>query len=658
MKLFANSDTMLSNNGMLRKLPDILLVLLFIYLGEGLIQNPVFGLAAGLLAVFWEIFTWTASFHNGIAQSRGAKITGAVMLLSVLGVNAALFIVFPGITGLRGCAVLFIASAMMLLKCLLSRIVSSRAVSRARYTVLLTVIHTVFAALFTVLFALELPESYIPSAIVGYIFIDFIKYIRIIKHPALQKNKSTAISTVSSYRLFSQMSLYVSISFYLAIFMFMGYIITMPGEAGINSYALLLAWICVIGLFVFLFYKIIRRIPFKATVGVFIAGALSWIFSFYKLLNASGIVDGLLWSGFFAAGLALIYSALYRQNESFRQVSCIIDEDISLDSLMQSTDLVQTVAFSFAAVVLLAVLIIRPYSFTDPYEARLFSASSILLPFIFIALGIIMALRQPLDASSLDKLSRVRDGRGDSEMKQYLQNILVKKYRKRYGVRIISFFIKPFIYHKVYGRENVEEAALPAVFVCNHGEIYGPVTAVTHLPYYFRPWSQAKMLSYKEAKEYIYSNTMIHYKLPRFIKRAAASVAARAASWALNSFDPVPVYLGNIREVYKTMQASVQVLAEGDSLLLFPENPTHEESGRYATDGAPGAFYSGFAQIGIEYYKKYGKCVTFYPIFASKTKRTFRIGAGTAFNPEANRHDEKIRIADYLRDSMQELSKL
>ena len=64
------------------------------------------------------------------------------------------------------------------------------------------------------------------------------------------------------------------------------------------------------------------------------------------------------------------------------------------------------------------------------------------------------------------------------------------------------------------------------------------------------------------------------------------------------------------------------------------------------------------AQIGIEYYKKYGKCVTFYPIFASKTKRTFRIGAGTAFNPEANRHDEKIRIADYLRDSMQELSKL
>lgn len=655
MKLFGGNDATLSNNSVVHKIPDLFYVLLCMFLGEALLRNPLLGLSTGLAVLFWLSCVNIAM--RGQIERRGMRILAYIPILLGVGINIALLFVFPESLGTNNTTWLFSLGLVIFLKNFLAMVVSGRNTTHAKRIWQIIGLHVVMLGIYSLLCCLSLSMQYLPTALGGYAVIDIFYTIREIKHPIMRtKYKSHAIK-LSSYRLFSEMSLYVSISFYLALFMFMGYIVTLPPENGINPYILILVWISFVGLITFLLYKQLHHTAKSIHIGVFLIGAVAWIFSAYKLFHAISIVDGILWSGFFAAGLACMYTCMYQMSENFKQVSCLIDEDISDDDLMQNTEMTQSIAFAFSAIVLLAVLYLHIFTFKDPYEERVFSTSTILLPFLFIFLSCIMALRQPLDASSLDKLNRVHEGKADAEMTNYLKNILVAKYRKRYGVRIIAFFIKPFIYHKVYGKENVNEEELPAVFVCNHGEIYGPVTAVTHLPYYFRPWSHAKMLTYPEANKHIYDGILSHMKLPKFLKRFLAMVGARLCVWALNSFDPVHVHLGNIRELYKTMQSSVQVLAEGDSLLLFPENPGTHEDGRYAQDSA-GSFYTGFAQIGIEYYKKYQKQVTFYPIFASKRKRTFRIGSGTTYNSQNNRHEEKLRIASELQEKMQDLSLL
>lgn len=649
MKLFYNNDTSLSNNALLHRLPDFFIVLLLTFLGQTLLQNPIVGLAAGLLVAFWQNVILYRFIQDSLSVSKRFKVIFLLLTVLSSGACVLLIILHPyNINGPKSIFLLFV-TALILCKNIFSVFMASGI--RKHRLIKLSLVHACFDALYIAVILISGCTS-APSAIIGYLFIDILTYIRNAKHPFLgRKAQPSPISQIASYRLFSQTSLYVSISFYLAIFTFMGF--TTLQMSHTNAYTLLLLWIVALAVASLLIYKLACKLT-QFSVAIFIAGAIAWATATVRLFNSKNLTSGAFWSFLLTVGIALMYVWLYRQNECFKQVSCIIDEDISSNSLMQATDITQSVGFAIAAIIQISTIIIRTYVF--PHSKQLFSSYTLFLPFVFIILSVILALCQPLDASSLDKLEKLKQ-ENKSEMQQYLHNILIKKYRKRYGVRIIAFFVKPFLYHKVYGKENVRDNTLPAVFVCNHGEIYGPAVAVTHLPYYFRPWSHAEMLSYPAAKERIYNGTILPMRIPDFIKKPVAGLCARLAVWALNSFDPVAVHLGNIRQVYKTMQDSVKVLAEGDSLLLFPENPQHEQNGRYSVD-SPGSFYTGFAQIGLEYYKKHGKSVTFYPVYASKTKRTFRIGKGVVFDSNNNRHDEKLRIATELEKAMKEMSRL
>lgn len=654
----AKTHISFSNNAMLRRLPDIICLLEYAYISNILMGNPVYGLGAGLLVTLVFNYIRLSIAGGSLLYGRAARLSVFLLLLATVACNVMIFIVYPGSALRSECAVLFMLAMLTLLKRVLALWAASRELSRMRRTVTLAAIHLVFCAAFCTACCFFMPTYALLFPVIGYISSDTVMLLGEITHPSPRRLEPNVLAQTGSYRLFSMMSLFCGISFYLAAFAFIG--LTVAGVSAKDSaqpYSMLLLWLWLTGGATLIFYRLLRVLPRNAGIGLFIFGAVCWIFACFRLYTALGnTVRILLMSLLFALGLAAMYSALYRINENFKQVSCVIDEDISLDRLMQSTDLVQSAAFNIAALLLLLWLMVSPRLFSQPEQMRISGLGAMLAPLIFIILSIIQALRQPLDGAGLDKLHRLEKGNGGTEMKKYLSDILVKKYRRRYGVRIIAFFLKPLLYHKVYGRENVDNDDLPAVFVCNHGEIYGPVTAVTQLPYYFRPWVQAKMLDYRQAKEHILKGTFEKMHLPGFIAKFLSCICARCAVWALNSFDPVPVYLGNLKEVLKTMQDSVKVLSQGDSLLLFPENPNAEENGRYALSGAPAAFYTGFAQIGIEAYKRCGKCVTFYPVFVSKHERTLHIGKGVRYDEKANRHEEKQRIASALQDAMEQLS--
>jgi hypothetical protein len=206
------------------------------------------------------------------------------------------------------------------------------------------------------------------------------------------------------------------------------------------------------------------------------------------------------------------------------------------------------------------------------------------------------------------------------------------------------------MYHTVQGKEYV--ADLPGIFVFNHRELYGPIAAVVFLPYDIRPWILHKMIDKNEVTRHMYEGTFKKINwLPVPVRRWSAKILSPIVVWALNSFDPIPVYRGTARNVIKTFSLSVECLHAGDSILLFPENP-EEEYGVALND-----FYTGFANLGRLYYKKTREKVTFYPVYASKKGHVLRIGEGVRYDPD-NGRGERDRIVDTLHARMQALEAL
>jgi hypothetical protein len=122
--------------------------------------------------------------------------------------------------------------------------------------------------------------------------------------------------------------------------------------------------------------------------------------------------------------------------------------------------------------------------------------------------------------------------------------------------------------------------------------------------------------------------------------------------WILNSVEPIPVYREN-RRVLETINLTVEAMLELDNILIFPENPLTTENKRYSVKGVS-HFYTGFVHIAKVYYKKSGRAVTFYPVYANPKKRTITFGEGIAYDPEGKNEPE--RICDLLEQAINHMA--
>ena len=217
-------------------------------------------------------------------------------------------------------------------------------------------------------------------------------------------------------------------------------------------------------------------------------------------------------------------------------------------------------------------------------------------------------------------------------------------------IRLIVYILKFFMRHRVMGEENITEE--PAVFVANHGEFYGPVALSVFMPVYFRPWVDERMVNKEKCFAHIYHGTFENIRwLPKTFKKLLTRICAAFISRVFADMKSIPVYRDSLKNLAKTFALSAEALLN-DNVLLFPENPGKESDGKYKTDGSVSDFFTGFVHIGAVFYKKTGKCVTFYPVYADKVKKTLTIYPGIPFNGRANVKEEKQRIAEEIRQCM------
>ena len=295
---------------------------------------------------------------------------------------------------------------------------------------------------------------------------------------------------------------------------------------------------------------------------------------------------------------------------------------------------------------------------------RSFSPLLTLPALLLVGAAILFALGFPLTNQHLSKLRRYielqQEGEENAPLRDQLEAVVVRRSLKRYGIKAILVILRPLYYHKILGKEKIHlDKDTPCVFVCNHGEIYGPVVSTLYVPYSFRPWVAYEMTDRQAIVDRTMSGTFQNATGLRrkFLHWVMVHLGAPFLSWVMKSVDCIPVYHDNPRKLMQTFRETTAAMQAGDNILMFPENAATSANHRYVREGVS-EFFTGFTMIGQLYNNKTGKCPLFVPLYADKHKRTITFGVPTRYNPDLPANEEKERLCEYLRNEMLKIAGL
>lgn len=484
------------------------------------------------------------------------------------------------------------------------------------------------------------------------------------KHiPAGSRHLENKYEKIASYKLFSNMSLYSTIAVNVGIMvLFLDRLMPVEERFDISVYANIVLWLVFVDIILIVSSLLIKKRWNGLALAEFVFGAITWLLGAIFMFRGGSGMSNMLWTCTWGVGLALMSSSVRKFYVDFEAVGAIMGEGYDKTDLEISNTIVATAASTVSSVVMLVLMALWTFvlpMIPDGSVPRVFGIGMMQLPLTFMIVALVFALKQPLDFRNREKLMRfIEDRSGNENVRDDLQKLFVRKYRMRFGVKIACTLVKPFLHLKVSGIERLRKEEHPSVFVCNHGFIYGPISAVIYLPTYFRPWIHNVMLSRDTAKkELAKSLSWILKVFGRKLGGAIIGQLTRATCWALNSFNPIPVVRGASRDVMTTFNESLKALQDGDNILIFPEKP--KKLAGLSEDASANhlrVFYTGFAHVGKMYYDKTGKSLLFYPLYSDHVKRTFTIGKPVRYNPALESHESKRVLAEELQARMTELS--
>jgi len=279
---------------------------------------------------------------------------------------------------------------------------------------------------------------------------------------------------------------------------------------------------------------------------------------------------------------------------------------------------------------------------------------------LMVMLSILCALRFPLSSRYIHKLGRfldIRRGGGDNPaLEKQLEEVVIRPHRQPFGTRLLMAMLRPFFRHRLKGAEHiVQDENNPIVFLCNHGEIYGPVSGMLYIPVPVRPWVMSELThTPKEVAEYVYKWSISPIKWLGPAGWWIARLIGLVSVWAMKQFEAIPVYRNKPRELMTTFRRSCEAMEAGDNLLIFPENPDAVEGEGYAK-GKMGTLFRGFPMLAQVYFNRTGKRCRFLPMYAHQGNRTLSFGTPILFDPENDTIAERDRIVEEAQRQMEAL---
>lgn len=278
-----------------------------------------------------------------------------------------------------------------------------------------------------------------------------------------------------------------------------------------------------------------------------------------------------------------------------------------------------------------------------------------------VVAALLCVLRFPLSNRYMQKVLRflhIREaGEENKALEKQLEDVVIKHHVQPLGIRFLMALLRPVFRHTVKGAENIHpDENNPIVFLCNHGEIYGPVAGMLFCPVPVRPWVISDMsIDPDEVAQYVYKYTFSQIKWLGPLRWQLSKLCGPLSVWAMKSVECVPVYRHKPRELTTTFRKSVEAMQAGDNLLIFPENPDANPNHPGYEHGRPGELFAGFTMLAQVYYNKTGKRCRFVPAIAHKGTRTLSFGTEIVYDPDRHPIEERDRIVAEASRQMQAL---
>lgn len=214
--------------------------------------------------------------------------------------------------------------------------------------------------------------------------------------------------------------------------------------------------------------------------------------------------------------------------------------------------------------------------------------------------------------------------------------------------RFFRFFVRLF-YGKVdiIGMENLPRDN--AILVANHAQMNGPIVGELYLPDSCYIWCAGQMMHLKEVPEYAFSDFWSQKpKRTQPFYRLLSYLIAPLASCIFNNARTVAVYRD--RRIISTFRETVQLLADGKNILIFPEKDEKYNNILYA-------FQENFVEVARLYYKRTGRNLSFVPMYIAPTLKKLYIGKPIVFVGENDIADERKRIIAALSEEITNIAR-
>ncbi len=191
----------------------------------------------------------------------------------------------------------------------------------------------------------------------------------------------------------------------------------------------------------------------------------------------------------------------------------------------------------------------------------------------------------------------------------------------------------------------------PTVFVSNHLGALGPIAVGASLPFQLHFWIHADLLDPHLAPDYLrrdFVERQLHLNQP--LSGWLAAIISSIHVPLLRMLGGIPVYHtpgGRLT----TFQLSLDLLAQGKYILIFPEDPDMPmDSG---IQMAP--FRKGFTRLAEMYFQRTKQVLSFYPLAVHAGSLTVHVGKPIHYNPINDPARERMRIKDLLERTVHEM---
>ena len=212
----------------------------------------------------------------------------------------------------------------------------------------------------------------------------------------------------------------------------------------------------------------------------------------------------------------------------------------------------------------------------------------------------------------------------------------------------IIFFIIKTVYPKITieGMENLPDDA--CIIAANHTQMNGPICCEIYPPRQRYTWCAGEMMHLKDVPKYAFSDfwsqkpkyTHAFYKLLSYI-------IAPLSVCVFNNAKTIAVYRD--KRIITTFKESIKKLNSGLDIIIFPEQDVKHNNIVYK-------FQEGFVDIAKIYYKRYGKELSFVPMYIAPRLKKMYIGKPVVFDGKADIAKERERISLYLMDEITDIA--